>query len=165
MHMTSLEKQLKDEKTKNQSYHSELEGQQMKIQKLKAERNSYKQKGDSLAKEIGLICRNGRTIRDVEKVLSDDIARRQEVELLREQKRKALDELQHYRTSYEQAQRAHTMAGLEPESARILERNAELERLLTEMTEYVNAKEMQLDIMKKVNTELQRLKCVDFDKS
>ena len=131
-----------------------LEKQQMTIQKLKAERNSYKQKGDSLSKEMSRVCRQGRTIADVERILADDVTRRQEVVLLREQKKKALDEVTLYRNAYEQKLVAQQQAGVEHET-RVLERNAELERLLTAMTEYVSAKEMQLETMKQVNEALQ----------
>jgi hypothetical protein len=93
--------------------HAELEAQQMKIQKLIAGRNSYNQKGDSLSKESGRVCRNGRTIRDVGKIHFDDPSRREEVNSLSEQKRKALEDLQHYRTAYEQSRTAQKMAGMD----------------------------------------------------
>jgi chromosome segregation ATPase len=150
-----VKEQLGKEVSKTVSHQSELEKEQMKIQKLKAERNSYKQKGDSLAKEMACICRNGRTVREVEKILADDATRRQEVELLREQKRKAVEELEHYRKAYEQSLHVQLVAGLDHETAKLLERNAELERLLSELTEYVTAKEMQLETMKEVNDALQ----------
>jgi hypothetical protein len=146
---------LKAEERKTTACKREIEVQQMKIQKLIAERNSYKQKGDSLSKEIGLVCRNGRTIRDVEKILVDDVPRREEVKLLREQKRKALEDLQHCRTAYEQTRMAQKMAGMDFDSTKVLERNAQLEHLLSELTEYVNAKEMQLETFKQVNDALQ----------
>lgn len=146
---------LEKEKGRTASLKAELDTQQMKIQKLLAERNSYKQKGDSLAKEMARVCRNGRTVREVEKILADDASRRQEVELLREQKRKALEELEHYRTAFEQSRAAQRLAGLDHDSGKLLERNAELERLLSELTEYLNAKEMQLETLKEVNDALQ----------
>ena len=151
----ALEKQLQLEKAKTASHQSELEKEQMKIQKLKAERNSYKQKGDSLAKEMNRICRHGRTVREVEKVLADDVTRREEVALLREQKHKALEQVEYFRTAYEQSLSVQKMAGLDHDSGKLLERNAELERLLSELTEYLNAKEMQLQTMKQVNDAMQ----------
>ena len=153
--VTKLLERLRAEESRIQSHQSELEVQQMKIQKLKAERNSYKQKGDSLAKEMARVCRNGRTIRQVEKILADDVTRREEVELLRDQKRKALQEFEHCRTSYEQSKAALKLAGMHEDSSKLLERNAELERLLSELTEYLNAKEMQLETLKAVNDALQ----------
>ena len=150
-----LQDKIQAEAKKTKSCRTELDTQQMKIQKLTAERNSYKQKSDSLSKEISKVCRHGRSIKEVEKIIADDSARRQEVELLREQKRKALEDLDFYRTSFEQSRAAQRLAGVDQETSKILERNAELERLLSELTEYVSAKEMQLDTLKAVNEALQ----------
>ena len=151
----SLDEALQSETSKNSSHQSKLEMEQMKVQKLKAERNSYKQKGDSLAKEMSRICRDGRTIREIEKILADDATRREEVNVLREQKRKALEQVEHFRTAYEQLLGMQKLAGIDIDTGKLLERNAELERLLSELTEYLNAKEMQLDTMKQVNDTLQ----------
>ena len=41
------------------------------------------------------------------------------------------------------------------ESIQLINRNNELERLLTELTEYITAKEMQLDTIKNINNTLQ----------
>lgn len=159
-----FEEKLKIETAKASGHQSQLEKEQMKVQKLKAERNSYKQKGDSLAKEISRVCRNGRSIRDIEKIISDDIARRQEVELLRQQKQSALDEAQNNRILLEQSRMTQKLmsnsnGSLESSSSKnvvkLLHRNEELERLLSELTEYVTAKEMQLDTMKQINDSLQ----------
>jgi hypothetical protein len=127
----------------------------MKLQKLKAERCHFKQKNESLQKEIAAICKNGRTIRQVEKLIADDAARQQEVALLRQQKKEALTELEHYRTAYQEAKHAQKMAGLDLDVTRLLERNAELERLVGELTEFVEAKESQLETVKRVNEALQ----------
>jgi hypothetical protein len=153
--IASLELSLQAEAAKTASYQSKLEMEQMTVQKLKAERNSYKQKGDSLAKEMSRLCRDGRTVREIEKILADDATRQEEVVVLREQKRKALEQVEHFRTAYEQSLCAQRLAGLDHDAGKLLERNAELERLLTELTEYLNAKEMQLDTMKQVNDALQ----------
>jgi hypothetical protein len=181
--ISELQIRLTKEEHKSQSCRLELEAQQLGLSKLKAERNSYKQKGDSLAKEIAKVCRsNGReqqqrTINDVCKILAEDASRRQEVLLLREQKRKALEELEQCRIQYNvQAQVAAADAAaaavsennvrkmpanlLSPfkksdEQLKLMKRNVELERLLTELSEYVAAKEMQLGTLKQVNETLQ----------
>lgn len=153
--ITALEQQLHVEILKTAAHQSGFEKEQMKVQKLKAERNSYKQKGDSLAKEMNRICRNGRTVREVEKILADDVTRREETNLLREQKRKALEQVEHFRTAYEQSLSVQKLAGLDHDAGKLLERNAELERLLSDLAEYLNAKEMQLETMKQVNDALQ----------
>jgi DNA repair exonuclease SbcCD ATPase subunit len=137
------------------SQKAEHEQLQIKIQKATAERNNYKQKSESLSKEMARVCKNGRTIREIEKILAEDASRNQEVEVLREQKKRATDELQRYQILYEQARRVQLMAGIDCDVSKVLERNEELERLLSELTEYVSAKEMQLETMKQINDALQ----------
>ena len=155
----TIQKRMKGEQEKALSCQNQLEVIQKKNQQLKGERNSYKQKNESLSKEVARLCRGGKNIRDIEKSLADHASLLQETELLRAQKRKALEEAHKYRTSYEQAKAAEEVLSLKPderETRRILERTAELERLLSEMTDYVSAKQMQLDTMKEINEELQR---------
>jgi hypothetical protein len=108
-----------------------------------------------LSKEISKICRNGRSVNEIERLLADHHTLLEEVELLRKQKRKALEDAHAYRTSYEQAKLAQEKAGLDNDTRAAFERNAQLEHLLAEMTEYVSAKEMQLDTIKQVNEHLQ----------
>jgi DNA integrity scanning protein DisA with diadenylate cyclase activity len=113
-----------------------------------------------LSKEIGRICRNGRTINDIEKMIADDDARREEVTQLVAQKRKALEDLHHYRTALEQCRlaqaKAPTKTTTDHNVLRILERSAELERIVSELTEYVGAKEMQLETLKQINAALEK---------
>jgi hypothetical protein len=137
------------------SYQSQLDLLQKTNQQLKGERNNYKQKNDSLTKEISRLCRNGHSICTIEKMLADHEALTQEVELLRVQKRKALEDAHKYRTSYEQIKATEQVLGVEQETRQAVERSAELERLLAEMTDYVQAKEMQLDTLKQVNEAMQ----------
>lgn len=151
----SLTAEVKEKEEKAFSCLEQLEPLQKKNQQIKAERNSFKQKNDSLSKEILKICRNGRSVHDVERMVADHQSLLEEVELLRKQKRKALEDAHSYRTSYEQSKLVQEKSGLDNETRAALERNAELERLLAELTEYVSAKEMQLDTMKQVNEHLQ----------
>jgi chromosome segregation ATPase len=153
--LDSLMSQREKERSIISSHQAEHGQLQIIIQKVTAERNNYKQKAESLSKEMARICRNGRTIREIEKILAEDSSRSQEVDVLREQKRKAADELQKYQILYEQARRVQLMAGVDYDVSKVLERNEELERLLSGLTEYVNAKEMQLETMKLVNDALQ----------
>merc|ERR1712166_1254955 len=121
----------------------------------KGERNSYKQKNESLSKEVARLCRGGRNIRDIEKLIADHESLLQEAELLRVQKRKALEDAHRYRTLYDQVKAVEERSGMEQETRHALERTTELERLLAEMTDYVTAKDMQFDTMKQVNQALQ----------
>lgn len=139
------------------SCHAQLEALQTDNQQLKGERNSYRQKNDSLSKEIARLCRAGRSVRDIEKILADHEAVLLEAEVLRAQKRKALEDAHMYRNSYEQARAAEQLGGSaeHQDARRALERTAELERLLSEMTDYLHAKEMQMETMRQVNEALQ----------
>ena len=150
-----LKAKIKGKEEKAASSLAKLEPLQKMNQQLKAERNSFKQKNDSLSKEISKLCRNGRTFTEIERTMANHQSLLQEVEMLRKQKRKALEDAHEYRTRYEQLKVAQEMAGMDNETRAALERNAELERLLAEMTEYVNAKEMQVDTLKQVNEHLQ----------
>jgi hypothetical protein len=153
--IASLEKLIQGEQTKASSHQSELDALIKKNQQLKGERNNYKQKNDSLTKEISRLCRNGRTIREIEKTLADHESLVQEAGVLRVQKRKAVEEAHQYRTWYENAKATEEVLGVEEDTRRAVERSAELERLLAEMTDYVHAKEMQLETMRQVNEALQ----------
>lgn len=149
-----LQNRLSKEQVKGSASQSQLDSLQLKAQKLQAERNNYKQKADSLGKEVSRLCRNGLTLRDIEKIMYDEEARQMEVSLLKSQKRQALEDLHHYRTAYEQTVMAQKKAGLDNETMRALERVEELNRVVADMTEYVNAKEMQLETLKEVNQAL-----------
>jgi hypothetical protein len=152
--MKDLQKRLTKEQEKKVASQSQVETLQVKMQQLQAERNNYKQKADSLSKEVSRLCKNGRTLRDIEKIVLDEDSRQMEVSLLKSQKRQALEDLHHYRTAYEQTIMAQHKAGMDGEAMRALEQKAELERVISDMTEYVNAKEMQLETLKQVNQAL-----------
>jgi hypothetical protein len=152
--MNKLYQNLESEATRRNSSQQELETVQRASQKLKAERNSYKQKADSLSKEVARLCRGGRTLRDVEKALVDEESRKTEVQLLRSQKQQALADLHQYRTSYEHQLVAQLNMGVNGAAIQALEQKAALERVVADLTEYVTAKEMQLDTMRQVNEAL-----------
>jgi len=114
----------------------------------------FKQKADSLSKEMSRICRNGRDISDIEKLITDHQALGSEVAQLRSEKKKALDEVEQSRTEYSQYVEAQIRVGADSEAVRALQRNIELERIVTEMTEYLNAKQMQLESVQDANRTL-----------
>ena len=150
----SLSDLLNDERAKLKCIQEKYDAQAVVIQKVTAERNSFRQKSESKSKELGRICREGRSIQDIERMIADDSTRRQEVQLLRQSKRQMQTELDDCRVAHARLQSAHQMSGAEHEMNKVLERNAELERLLSNLTEFVNAKEMQLETMKQVNEAL-----------
>ena len=80
--MLALQQTLTYEKSRSSGHQSELEKERIKIQKLKAERNNYKQKNESLLKEINRVCKNGKySIRDVEKIVMDAAVCQEEIAL------------------------------------------------------------------------------------
>ena len=132
-------------------YEHELELTQSKLQQTKMERNSSKQKADSLLKEMSRICKNGRGMEDVERMIVDQESMQQEISILRCQKAKALHDLELSRAAYDRLVEAQTMAGLDVDAMRALQQNVELERVVSSLTEHLNAKEMQLSTLMEVN--------------
>lgn len=130
-----------------------LSQEQVIVQKIKAERNSYQQRVESLAKEMSRVCRNGRTVRQVEQILADDAARREEVRVLRSQQQSIRTELDHWRKAHADAVRAATTN--DPNSWARRERVAELERVVADLTAYVAAQDMQVTTLREVNSTLQ----------
>ena len=151
----ALNARVDEERSKVAASQAQVDPLQKMIQQLKGERNSYKQKNESLSKEVARLCKNGRSIKDIEKIVTEHSSVVEEVEILRKQKKKALEDAHLYRTSYEQSKAAQILSGIEGDTQTVLERNAELSRLLAETTEYINAKEMQLETMKQINEQLQ----------
>ena len=125
-----------------------------KFQKVKGERNTFKLKSDSLSKEMARICRNGMGVADIEQIMLDHETMRMEVSTLRTQKRRALEQLDEIRRAHDDSIQAQMKAGINGEAMRALEQKAVLERVVSELTEYVNAKEMQLETLKEVNKAL-----------
>jgi hypothetical protein len=152
--MNEICESLESEKARRKQCQAEVDTLQRIIQVIKTERNNYKQKADSLAKELSRICRGGRTLRDVEKVLIDEESRKTEINVLRAQKKEALDNLQQYRAAYEQQLIAQLNIGIDGAAIKALEQKAELERVVSDLTEYINAKEMQLQTMVQINQAL-----------
>mmetsp|Transcript_24352 Transcript_24352/g.37566 ORF Transcript_24352/g.37566 Transcript_24352/m.37566 type:complete len:230 (-) Transcript_24352:65-754(-) len=154
--LESAHTQVREEQRRTASYKVQLETAEHKFNRCKAERNNYKQKSDSLAKELGRICKNGMmTVKDVCRKLEDADAVLAEATLLRGQKKRAQAEMQEYRSGYEQVLAMQSKIGNDGDTVRALSQKAELERVIADLTEYVNAKEMQLETLMQVNKTLQ----------
>ena len=146
---------LEKEKNKTAAMKADFDNAQNNKQILTSERNNYKQKAESLSKEISRLCRKGRSLQDVQKVLENEESRIVEVEILKSQKKKALDELTEYRIAYQQSLVSQLKSrDMNGSVMKAMEKTLELERVVLELTEYVNAKEMQLDTMMQVNQAL-----------
>ena len=149
-----LEKQLNEETMKSSKYKSRFEKSNSIVQRLKGEKNMFKQKADSLAKEMSRICRNGKGINEIEKLIHDHEVLMTEVSVLKAQKKEALEDLEQSRSAYESILEAHALAGIDGEAVRAIQRRVDLERVVADLTEYVNAKEMQLETTREINRAL-----------
>eukprot|EP00592_Proboscia_alata_P024086 CAMPEP_0194448732 /NCGR_PEP_ID=MMETSP0176-20130528/129736_1 /TAXON_ID=216777 /ORGANISM="Proboscia alata, Strain PI-D3" /LENGTH=1530 /DNA_ID=CAMNT_0039275753 /DNA_START=147 /DNA_END=4740 /DNA_ORIENTATION=- len=122
--------------------------------KLKMERNSFKQKSDSLSKEMSRICRSGLNIYEIEKIIREQKEIQQELSLLRAGKRQAEDEVVRVASELDRAMNAQEKLGLKGEALRAIEQKSSLEQVISNLTEHLNAKEMQIETMKQVNMAL-----------
>ena len=77
-----------------------------------------------------------------------------EVSVLKAQKKEALEDLEQSRSAYESILEAHALAGIDGEAVRAIQRRMDLERVVADLTEYVNAKEMQLETTREINRAL-----------
>lgn len=150
----SLESNIEEEKKSLNAIKLEASKVKSQFQKTRGERNTYKQKADSLVKEMSRICRNGKGIDDIEKIMDQHEILITEAVQLRSEKKKAINEAQQSRTDYEEYVKAQILSGEDSQSVTIMKRNMELERIVTEMTEYLNAKQMQLESVQDANRAL-----------
>jgi chromosome segregation ATPase len=153
-HITTLETSFEIEKKAFATAKKEASKVKLQFQKTRGERNTFKQKADSLAKEMSRICRNGRGIDDIERLIHDHQTLGSEVVQLRSEKKKALDEVQECKTNFDEYIQAQIKVGAGGDAVRTTQRNFELERVVTEMTEYLNAKQMQLESVQHANRSL-----------
>ena len=152
--ITSLRSKLDTSEEHYSTINAKLLDTQSQNQKLKTERNKYKQKADSLSKEMSRVCRNGLNINKIEEIIENQESMESEIAILKAGKQQALKELEECRIDYGTLVRAHDMAGKDYDTARILEQRAELEKVVESLTEYVQAKEMQIETMKEVTKSL-----------
>ena len=153
----TIEKQevkLNEESMKASEYKSRFEKANSIVQRLRGEKNMFRQKADSLAREMSRICRNGKGINEIEKVIHDHEVLQGEVSLLKAQKKEALEDMEQSRSALHSALQAQELAGIDGEAVRAIQRRMDLERVVAELTEYVNAKEMQLETTREINRAL-----------
>lgn len=144
---------LEKEKSSASAAKKEFKSLVAQVQNAKGERNRWKQKADSLAKEMSRICRGG-SINDIEKLMNGHQELKKEVSLLRSQKKKAEEELEESLNAHASYVQAQELVNSDASSIRAVQKCSELERLVSHMTEYVNAKESQLDSIQAINRAL-----------
>jgi chromosome segregation ATPase len=129
--------------------------------KLKMERNSLKNKADSLSKEMLRMSKDNTETLEIEKLKSvikdlrhvnGDLQRQIEVE--KTEKRNALGKLEAAYMAHRQSVNYQLSTDGNHDACISDPRIAELETVISSMTEYLNAKEMQVDTLKQVNETL-----------
>ena len=141
---------------------AQMESANVRCQKLKVELRSARQKVESLSKDLS---RAHATTRSASKDVEQDkkmksIQReceelKNEISHLTSEKRRIAEERDESRRLHEQSIKSQVEAGIDEKVVRALERYDELERVISELTEYIEAKEMQLETMMEVNKSLQ----------
>ena len=132
---------LKRERKASLAAKDEVDKVVTQLQTLKTERNRWKQKSESLIKEI-------------EKSLRDHQHLTKEVTRLRSQKKKVDDELEESLVEHVKYVQAQEKVKAEGSAIRAVLKCDELERLVSHLTEYVDAKETQLQSIQAVNRAL-----------
>lgn len=130
-----------------------LNNSRNQIQKCKADRNKWKQKAESLAKEMSKICRSSNeSSNDLGDLHAEINSLRKEVALVKLQKKKAEDDLEESVLVHTRYVEAHLRS--DGNAIRAYQKVDELERVLQNLTEYVDAKETQLLSIQEVNRAL-----------
>ena len=145
---------LKKEKISSSTAKLELEKKVSQMQNMKSERNRWKQKADSLSKEMSRICRGGKGIGDIERLIRDHQKLGKEVTTLKSQKKRAENELEESLVTHATYVQAQEKLKVDGAAIRAVQKCVELERLVSHLTEYVHAKEMQLESIQAVNRSL-----------
>lgn len=144
------------QKERDLSIQSKIESDKLKtlLQTMKGERNSFKQKADSLAKEMSRLRKSDVEARNYERSQEDYKRLQDEVISLRSERRAIKDELEATKMAHAAYIQAQQQAGEDIDLIRSLNKCAELERVISDMTEYLHAKEMQLETIQSANRKL-----------
>jgi len=149
-----LTQQLREEKSRLAASEKDMEKLRYQYMALENERNNLNNKLHSQTKDLSRIVRDGMTVEDLERTINDYTAISAELATVKAQRKTLSEEV----TSLTQ-KLAVSAASAGPASktpAGDALRNAllqkfELERVVKELTEYVNAKEMQIETLKTIN--------------
>lgn len=140
----------------------ELERLRSECRKLKMERNSLKHKTECMAKEMSRIHKNVVNEEEVEqlrlgikRLQKENSELQDEITLARSEKRDALDNLQVTRLAHEQSVR-YQQKFEEIDGIRAVAQCAELERVISEMTEYTHAQAQKITSLIEINESLMR---------
>ena len=132
----------------------ELDKLKTLLQTVKGERNNFKQKADSLAKEMSRLRKSDFEARNYERMQHDYKKLQDEVLSLRSERRAIKDELEATQIAHAAYKEAQKQAGEDTNLIGSLSKCAELERVISDLTEYLHAKEMQLETVQSANRKL-----------
>mmetsp|Transcript_26284 Transcript_26284/g.37673 ORF Transcript_26284/g.37673 Transcript_26284/m.37673 type:complete len:483 (-) Transcript_26284:55-1503(-) len=130
------------------------------------ERNSYRQKADSLSKEMSKICRFGLDVKQIERLMAESKEMETRIRELENERRYERAEMERLRVNYDELLESQVYSRQELSSSRhsgptvpavaesSIEHKSDLERVISNLTEYLNAKEYQLETMTQVNRSL-----------
>lgn len=122
---------------------------------LQSERKSFKQRIESLTKEMSRMRKNEKAARDFEIILKQNEELQEEIAKLRSERRAISDELEATKIAHEVYVESSEQRGTKDvDLMRALQKCVELERVVADLTEYLNAKEMQLETVQSANREL-----------
>lgn len=147
--MKAIESSLEIEMEKSHELEKRLRLSVSSCEKVKTERNLLKGKVDSLTKEIARVCKGGLTLSKIENMLHDNRSMKTEISILKKQKAEALRGSEKLQSLCDSLMAAHNTEGLI--AANTIHKKDEYERIITSLTENLEAKEMQISSLKQAN--------------
>jgi hypothetical protein len=121
------------------------------LQKVTTERNGLKAKYASVAKDLGRLTKNNRSVKEIESLIASYENLAVQNSVLKAERNQALDDVKEYKSATETFLDSRKKAGLTGEYETALQVKAELERIISSLTETVQTKEMQMATMREVN--------------
>ena len=124
----------------------------MNLRNMNVERNNFKKRSESLGKELNRICKNGRTMEEVERIISNEESLHTEIKILKSQKAAALRDLEKSQSYCNELIIAQSSEGrLDLDAIHALQQKADYERIIASLMETLSAKDLQLSSLKEAN--------------
>ena len=123
-------------------------------QSLTATCNSLRQKSSSIAKDLSRLTKGGRSVKELEKMIVNFDRMRIDNSILKAEKKHAEETMMEYKEAAEMHADARAKGMVDGEAERALQQRSELERIIASLTETIQTKEMQIDLMRDVNRKL-----------
>ncbi|KAJ0406249.1 hypothetical protein ATCC90586_008207 [Pythium insidiosum] len=131
-----------------------MEAMRREIDRVAAERNSFRVRLADVAKELKRVVGAHRSIADVEAQLADRSNLAAQLAVAKAEVKRAADEMQEYRDALDLMKKQQHMIDKEKGTQRLVSQNVELQRLVQQLTESLNETREQMGALKKINTAL-----------